>query len=634
MRIVILLICLINSSYPLYGQSQNNLGLNGFVTWLDDTHVRIEYDWSDDSELLDWALTPGSSLTRGDGFVIINGGVGSMVYAMIWKKGIRCSKIIAENVTPLSSSGHLNFYSDLQSFSGNYLPNPGRGAVLSDKLNFWTQDGRNAGSMNSPFLVTGEMRDYVYTLSQSGMSLKSSINDVVYTDDCPCTPELDRMISLGGWAGSTSWGKITIEGEIKIVPDDMINFHSNGSVFSPVIEVDGNPIIEWVFEDGSKSYEPNPVKNYGSAALRYNSLKVTPWTALKGINVGYDASDRGYGNFAMVSNQNISKFQNLSLVKDNLEYLCASYNPLTAIDLNGFTAIEFIELFNCRNLKDLKLSVHPSLRRLCIEDCDIDSLDLSGSPALEDVMASLNDLRYIKWGSIGQSLWHLCIRDNPNLTENFPDLSQFPNLKEFWTWNSNQSGSLVCNSSTIESIQSFNNNFSSAYIQSPNLENLNLSGNGLSTIELINVNDLTGVRLDNCGLNEIQVDLVLRILDSGGQRNGVLSLKGNAVPSFEGSNHVNSLREKGWTIETEISTGIDIPLINTYKLTKSNSEITLLLSEEYSSCRVDIIDISGKIMSTKFVFNNIVTFNTSSYPPGIYFISLLNRKIVIKFLIG
>jgi hypothetical protein len=176
---------------------------------------------------------------------------------MIWKQGIKCSKINAKNAAPLSSAGHLNFYSNLTSFSGYYLPNPDLGAVLITYNNFWTNDGANVGNIGAPLLVEGVARDYEYSVSSAGMTIKSSIDDVVYEYNTPCSPELDRKIALGGWGGNTRWGAITIEGEITIpwqyepVPSDAINIQSNGAVFAPVIEVTGTPLIEWIFDDST-----------------------------------------------------------------------------------------------------------------------------------------------------------------------------------------------------------------------------------------------------------------------------------------------------------------------------------------------------------------------------------------------
>jgi hypothetical protein len=158
------------------------------------------------------------------------------------------------------------------------------------------------------------------------MTFKSSVDNVLHTYTGALAPTLNIFIALGAWQDNTEWGKLTIEGEIGgwqygPVPSNVINIQSNGAIFAPVIEVAGNPTIEWIFDDATKSASSTPIKDYGSVGSRHNYLKVTSWSALKGINVGYDAGDGGYGSFAMVANQNVLGFQNLTLAKNSLQYL-------------------------------------------------------------------------------------------------------------------------------------------------------------------------------------------------------------------------------------------------------------------------------------------------------------------------
>ncbi len=532
-----------------------DLGLNGKITWIDSVNIRVEYDWSDDSQLLDWVMTNGSTLIRENGGVTINGG-DVAVRAMIWKQGIKCSKILVENAAPLSTAGHLNFYCNLSSFTGeHYRPNPGLGAVLATYKNFWTQDGIKEGDIGAPFLVVDVVRDYEFNVSASGMTIKSSIDDIAYSSNNPCNPESGRKIALGGWGGNTRWGKLTIEGDISIpwhdepVPYNYMNIQSNGPVFEPVIEVVGDPVIEWIFHDSTTNTSVSPKKYYGSEGSRHNYLKVTPWSALTGINIGYDASDGGYGNFDMVANQNVLGFQNLELAKSSLKYICANYNPIAELDLTGFTALEFIELYKCKKLINLILKSHPVLERLCVEDCSLDSLDISGCNGLKDLRAALNNCISIKWGSTGEKVWHICIRDNPQLKENIPDLTQFPVLRELLTWNNNQTGTFVCHSPIIQIIESYRNHYTSADISGcTSLTRFSLSGNKLASINLDAAGKLINVRLKDCGLIESQTDYVLSTLDNAGQSDGYLDLEENEAPSEEGLEHLNNLKSKAWTI--------------------------------------------------------------------------------------
>ena len=675
MKRTLISLALINIFFIHYGQTVSNnpdLGLNGVVTWIDSTHIKVEYDWSNDAQLLDWRMTHGSTLVRESGLVTISNGSAG-VRAMIWEQGIKCSKINVKDAEPLTSAGHLNFYSNLSSFDGTtYLPNPCLGAVLASVTNFWVHDGVNAGNIGAQYLVVDSARDYEFTVSVTGMTIKSSVDNVVYSYNTPCSPELDRRIAIGGWAGDTRWGKITIEGEITppwqydTVPSDVINIQSSGAVFAPVIEVIGTPDIEWIFNDSTSSTSTAPIINYGSAGSRHNYLKVTPWSALIGINVGYDASDDGYGGFDTIANQNVLGFQNLTLVKSSLQYLCASYNPIKELDLREFTALKFVELFNCYFLDTLKLGSNLVLERLCAEDCDLDSLDLSGCPALEDLRSSLNDYTSINWGSIGQSLWHICIRDNPQITVNIPALTQFPVLTELLIFNTNQTGAFVCHSSVIKWIESYSNHYTSADISDcTNLMRFNLSGSQLDSLDIGTADNLIEVKLKDCGLTEPQTDYVLQTLDEAGLSNGYLELTGNAAPSAEGLVHHDSLEGRGWTIFTEFPIPIDcngdknglafidscgicaggntsiIPILDKngcsspFKIFPNpNDGLLNIVCIEPMPFQIMIIDMVGKVV-LEDNFNGNITIDTSDLMIGYYevFIKIRNEIIVRQKLI-
>ena len=45
-----------------------DLGLHASsIEWIDDTHIRVTYDWSDDDQLLDFTELSGSGFTRDSG---------------------------------------------------------------------------------------------------------------------------------------------------------------------------------------------------------------------------------------------------------------------------------------------------------------------------------------------------------------------------------------------------------------------------------------------------------------------------------------------------------------------------------------------------------------------------------------
>jgi uncharacterized protein YjdB len=565
--------------------TQFDLGLHGLTTWLSETKVRVEYDWSDASQLLDWTTTNGSTLVLGNGFVTVTGGVTS-VRSMVWKQLLKCTRINAQDAKAFNPSrAHLNFITNVIGWTGiNFNPPEMIGLIYVSDGDFWLENGGST-TLPGPVIVAGNNYTIDVNISETVITSKSSSNNVTYSYNLKNPPDNDRQVSVGGWEGDTQWGKLTIEGEITspvLTPSDMINIQSIGASFAPLLEVTGNPVIEWIFDDASTSASATPVKNYGSIGSRHNYLKVTPWSSLVGINVGYDATDGGYGGFAFVPNQNVSGFQNLALAKSSLQYICASHNPLTELDLRELTALKFVELLNCQNLATLWLGIHPVLERLCVEDCNLHSLDLSGCIAIKDFRSALNNYSSINWGTTGAALWHICVRSNPKFSVNLPELTQFPLLRELLTWDDNQTGAFVCHSSVIQRIDSYDNHYTSADISGcTNLIQFSLSGSQLASLNLGTANNLTDVQLNNCGLTESQIEYVLQTLDVAGQSNGILELTGDTPQSLNGLTHFNNLIGKGWTINiTKFPvTGIEVTgASSATSITSDNGTLQLVIS--------------------------------------------------------
>ena len=73
-------------------------------------------------------------------------------------------------------------------------------------------------------------------------------------------------------------------------PDEII-FRTEGSSFSPLIQVNSPATVLWTFADGTTSNALNPVKEYGTTASRINRLMIDPWNTVKLINIGYGVRD-------------------------------------------------------------------------------------------------------------------------------------------------------------------------------------------------------------------------------------------------------------------------------------------------------------------------------------------------------
>ena len=352
-------------------------------------------------------------------------------------------------------------------------------------------------------------------------------------------------------------------------PSSNITFVTTGSSFSPIITVAGNPTIQWIFGDGSTSNSQSPTVNFGSAGTRVNTLVVTPWSAVTKINIGYDGSDGGVtpssSTIANLAQQNVIAVSGLENVAPHLQVWASNHNPITALDFSNFTALHTIECFSCRSLATIRLRNVPSLTRLCIEQSDISYLDLSEAPSLADLRgASQRSSTYsINWGTTGANIWHICVRDNPQITSTFP-FSQFPLLKDFFNWNDNQSGTLHLTSTNLKSVLSANNHYSDAVFSDCFPAGINgvveIQNNNLRSLDISNDPGLLYLNASFNSLNQTAVDGILQTLDFYSTNSGSLDLTGNAAPSIIGIAHANNLTTRNW--EVKISSKNNPPVSN------------------------------------------------------------------------
>ena len=341
-------------------------------------------------------------------------------------------------------------------------------------------------------------------------------------------------------------------------PPENITFVTTGSSFSPIITVTGNPTIQWTFGDGSTSNSASPNVNFGSAGTRTNTLVVTPWSAVSKINIGYDGSDDGVtpspDTIAYLKQQNVVAVSGLENVAPYLQIWASSENPITELNFNNFTALHTIECFYCTELNSIELHNVSSLNRMCLEHCNISYLDLSEAPSLADIRASSqgSSTYTVNWGSTGANIWHICIRDNPQIKSTFP-LSQFPLLRDLYNWNDNQSGILDIHAKSLKTVLSANNhysvaNFSGCFPENRSCE-LNLYNNNLKSLDISDDPGLLYLNASLNSLNKTAVDGILQTLDSYNTTGGSLDLTGNAAPSLTGLAYVENLKTKNWQVK-------------------------------------------------------------------------------------
>lgn len=603
-RLIIFMQVLIISLYSIGkpGDSFPDLGLHGKVTWLDNTHIRVVYDWSAEDQLLDWMPVKGGTKLAIKGSSVLISGGSSDVRSMQWRQPIKCSRILSENVVT-GNNGHVNFYTNIPVvFDGSWNPENILGVILRGFGNVFLINGSES-SFQGDGPVPGSPDSYELVIAASVLTFKVSSTGLTSNISISGSPENDRFIALGAYGDDSSWGKITIEGEVSApwqsqsVPADIVNIQTTGSVFSPILQVTGNPVIEWTFEDGTKSSSPSPVKDYGNPASRRNYLKVTPWSAVTGLNLGYDASDGGYSpDIALHPSQGVIGFQNFGNLKGSLKRLSMLGNPVREMDLSGFISIEFIELYNCKALEKLTLDNHPLLERICLENSNLSTLNLSGCPQLADLRAALNNFSVINWGSTGSKLWHICIRDNPLLITPLPALTQFPLLRELLIWNDNQSGTLECHSEILETIQAEFNNYDKIDVRGcKNLKRLTVSGNLFKYLDISGSPEIRELIMEKCDLSGSVVNYVLGVLDCNGIFGGKLDLSGNTAPSGSGINYLDNLRNRSWDIQ--------IPWVPVSSIGINSQDYVTTISGDFKSLQLDATILPEEATDKRLVWS-------------------------------
>jgi hypothetical protein len=329
-------------------------------------------------------------------------------------------------------------------------------------------------------------------------------------------------------------------------------FQTDGSAFEAAVYCNSTPqSFLWTWSDGSTSTaQPIASKDFGTDGSRRQRLAVLPPDAVSIINLGFYGSDGGEA--LPLTNRPPQGVESVSFPYPlaSLRYWASSYNPITnKLDFTGFSSLEDVECFHCTNLEQVAVANLPSIKRVCFEACSLRELDLSHDPNLEDVRAALNSFTGIRiGGGTGPKIWHWCVRDNPQLTQDFNQLmTNFFSLRELWIWNANQGGALTVAST----------NFTDIELQANHYEYADFTGQSKMDILWIFDNALTNLVLNGCtSLQDLQaarnqlpqaaLDSILAFLDSSAPGLQSLDLTGNAgLPSPAGYAHYTNLINRG-----------------------------------------------------------------------------------------
>lgn len=402
------------------------------------------------------------------------------------------------------------------------------------------------------------------------------------------TPVLSHTITLPGLTTGTLYhyritsqdasGNTTTSSDYTFTAQDEMVFETTGSAFSAILNVDVGATVAWTFGDGTTSSSTTPTANFGTQATRFNHLVVTPWSAVNIINIGYDGGDGGTANTPYLSQQNVIATYGMSVAAPYLEQWTSSNNPLTSLDFSNYTSLTTIECFNCQSITSVTLTNTPALSRLDLEDNNLSSLDVSQSPSLSDLRGAVNNYPTIVWGTTGTDVWHICIRDNPQMTSSIQNLdTQYPALQEFWVWNSNQSGPLHITSTNLTSVIAYTNHYTTADFSGdmPSGRNgtIDLHNNDLTSVNISNNPGLVSLDLHTNLLGQAAVDSVLETLNGFGTSNGTVNLSSNSVPSNTGFASVASLQARGWTVT--VDTDATAPTITAFTLPSTGTSLTV-----------------------------------------------------------
>ena len=378
----------------------------------------------------------------------------------------------------------------------------------------------------------------------------------------------------------------------------LAQFQTLGSAFEPEIGCDnGLPQqFQWIWSDATTSSDyPVASKDFGTPGARIHGLLATPMTDVISINLGFDATDGGEATPLPVRPPQSVSAVRFPYPLPSLRYWASAYNPITnTLDFSGFTNLQVIECYSCTNLQHAVVTNLPALKRVCLEICQLQELDLSGNPEFQDLRGAYNAYTNIIVGrGTGPKIRHWCVGRNPQLRQNLMDLiTNFYSLEELIVSYDSQSGALAIPSTNLISVNASGNAYSAAdftgqstlsecLLYDNELTNLTLSGcsglryldahnNRISSIPLMDCtglyyldlhdNQLTNTVLNGCaGLQLVDLhnnrlpseilDNLLAFLDTSAPVVTNVNLTGNAAaPSAIGYNHYVSLTNRGVTV--------------------------------------------------------------------------------------
>jgi hypothetical protein len=444
---------------------------------------------------------------------------------------------------PTTGAPALSFISGEMIFSGADLPQPFTNCVLWDSGN----KIRNLSSNKLTATVVAGTGAFSGSVTNPSTGKTYAFNGVVLQE---------TESGCGFFTSSNQTGRV----QFRAKTGDIVDFKTTGATFSPEIYFGFLPdSFRWSWGDNTTSIDyPVASKNFGKKGVRHQYLTSYPDGVLTSINLGFDASDGGQTTpLTNRPQQNVSAVY-FPYPLTGLRFWASSYNPIAnGLDFSGFTSLEAIECFHCEKLGSVVVTNLPSLKRLCLEECNLQQLNLTGLPALEDVRAAINVFTNVVLGDgTGPNIWHWCTRNNPNITQNFQDvMTNFFSLRELWIWDDNQSGALTAVSTHLTDVKANDNYYTSAdFTGQANLENCWLFNNSLTNLVITGCVGLKDLDAHNNQLTGPVLDAILVELAASAHDLQTVNLSQNAeFPSQIGLTAYTNL------LNSDVVVQLDLP---------------------------------------------------------------------------
>lgn len=214
------------------------------ITLLSDTRFLVTYDFSDESQLLDFTTTAGTIMSLLSPGVVQVAGYAGDITGLIWRQRGSVRNIQFSHNRLFTR--HSNVYTNLSDLwvGASWKPNPGLGSIWANNGSYWVVDGSSQNYASTH--VDNTWYDFEFGVSTSQLSSISSANGVEYLRNGTFTLNIDGITAIGSYCGANLIGPLTIEVEIRrpyTTGDETIAFNTFGATFEADITVDDGAVV-------------------------------------------------------------------------------------------------------------------------------------------------------------------------------------------------------------------------------------------------------------------------------------------------------------------------------------------------------------------------------------------------------